>query len=113
MQIADQAFIVTGGASGLGEASVRMLASHGGRVVIADLDAERGNALASELGHAVRYAVGAMIVVWTPIEIAGKWGLFRAPWLLLKPSTLVVFFGGQLGDGPVLHGLGRRLGSFE
>lgn len=49
-------------------------------------------------GSAVRYAVGAMIVVWTPIEIAGKWGLFREPWLLLRPMTLVIFFGG-LGLG--------------
>jgi hypothetical protein len=40
-------------------------------------------------GAAVRYAVGAMIVVWTPIEIAGKWGIFRQPWLLLKPEALV------------------------
>ena len=45
-------------------------------------------------GTAVRYAVGAMIVVWTPIEIVGKWGLLREPWLLLKPETLLVFFGG-------------------
>jgi hypothetical protein len=45
-------------------------------------------------GPAVRYAVGAMVVVWTPIEIAGKWGLFREPWLLLRPTTLIVFFGG-------------------
>jgi hypothetical protein len=45
-------------------------------------------------GTSVRYAVGAMIVVWTPIEIAGKWGLLREPWLLLKPEALLVFFGG-------------------
>jgi hypothetical protein len=45
-------------------------------------------------GPSVRYAVGAMIVVWTPLEIAGKWGLFREPWLLLQPTTLVLFFGG-------------------
>ncbi len=49
-------------------------------------------------GAAVRYAVGAMVVVWTPIEIAGKWGLLREPWLLLQPEALVVFFGG-LGLG--------------
>jgi hypothetical protein len=35
-----------------------------------------------------------MIMVWTPLEIAGKWGVFRQPWLLLKPEALVVFFGG-------------------
>ncbi len=42
----------------------------------------------------MRYAVAAMIVVWTPIEIAGKWGILRQPWLLLKPEAFVVFFGG-------------------
>lgn len=45
-------------------------------------------------GPAVRYAVGAMIVVWTPIEIVGKWGLLRQPWLLLQPEALCTFFGG-------------------
>jgi hypothetical protein len=45
-------------------------------------------------GPAVRYAVAAMIVVWTPIEIAGKWGILRQPWLLMKPEALTVFFGG-------------------
>jgi hypothetical protein len=45
-------------------------------------------------GSAVRYAVGAMITVWTPVEIAGKWGVFRQPWLLVRPEALVVFFGG-------------------
>lgn len=49
-------------------------------------------------GPSIRYAMGAMIVAWTPIEIAGKWGLFREPWLLLQPTTLVIFFGG-LGVG--------------
>jgi hypothetical protein len=45
-------------------------------------------------GAAVRYAVAAMIVVWTPIEIAGKWGILREPWLLLRPEAYVAFFGG-------------------
>lgn len=45
-------------------------------------------------GPAVRYAVGAMVVAWTPIEIAGKWGVMRQPWLLLEPHALLVFFGG-------------------
>jgi len=55
MQIAGNAFIVTGGASGLGEATVRQLAAQGGRVVIADLQAERGAALAAALGTAVGF----------------------------------------------------------
>ena len=42
--------IVTGGASGIGEASARQLAAAGSRVVIADLNEEKGQAVASELG---------------------------------------------------------------
>ena len=49
MEIAGKVFIVTGGASGLGEGTVRMLHANGGKVVIADLQAEKGQALAQEL----------------------------------------------------------------
>lgn len=48
MDIAGKVFIVTGGASGLGEGTARMLAEEGGRVVIADLQADKGEALAKE-----------------------------------------------------------------
>ncbi|MGO4327355.1 3-hydroxyacyl-CoA dehydrogenase [Cupriavidus sp. 2TAF22] len=50
MEIRDNVFIVTGGASGLGEGSARMLAAAGGKVVIADLNEAAGAALATELG---------------------------------------------------------------
>ena len=50
MDIANKVFIVTGGASGLGEGTARMLVSHGGKVVIADLQADKGEALVAELG---------------------------------------------------------------
>jgi NAD(P)-dependent dehydrogenase (short-subunit alcohol dehydrogenase family) len=50
MDIQGKAFIVTGGASGLGEGTARMLAREGGKVVVADLQTERGQALASEIG---------------------------------------------------------------
>jgi NAD(P)-dependent dehydrogenase (short-subunit alcohol dehydrogenase family) len=46
----DKVFIVTGGASGLGEGTVRMLAGQGAKVVIADLQVEKGQALAAEVG---------------------------------------------------------------
>ena len=49
MDIAGKIFLVTGGASGLGEGTARMLAACGGKVVIADLQADRGQALAAEL----------------------------------------------------------------
>ncbi len=50
MDIANKVFIVTGGASGLGEGTARMLAEHGGKVVVADLQVERGELVASEIG---------------------------------------------------------------
>ncbi|MEO7057005.1 MAG: 3-hydroxyacyl-CoA dehydrogenase [Caldimonas sp.] len=49
MDISGKSFIVTGGASGLGEGAARMLAAHGGKVVIADLQVERGEAVAGEI----------------------------------------------------------------
>lgn len=47
--------VVTGGASGIGEATVRALVEEGGRVVIADLQRERGEALVAELGDSVHF----------------------------------------------------------
>lgn len=49
MQIEHNVFIVTGGASGLGAATARMLAGAGATVVIADVQVEAGTALAAEL----------------------------------------------------------------
>jgi NAD(P)-dependent dehydrogenase (short-subunit alcohol dehydrogenase family) len=47
--------LVTGGASGLGAGTVRAIVDGGGRALIADLNAELGNALASELGNAALF----------------------------------------------------------
>jgi NAD(P)-dependent dehydrogenase (short-subunit alcohol dehydrogenase family) len=52
MDIADHVFLVTGGASGLGEAVVRHLAARKARVLILDLNETRGRALNAELGTA-------------------------------------------------------------
>jgi NAD(P)-dependent dehydrogenase (short-subunit alcohol dehydrogenase family) len=52
MDIAGKVFIVTGGASGLGEGAARMIAANGGKVVVADVQAERGEAVAQELNGA-------------------------------------------------------------
>jgi len=55
MQLQNTTALITGGASGLGEAAVRRFAAQGANVVIIDLNAERGQALAQELGESARY----------------------------------------------------------
>ena len=56
MKTRDCIAAITGGASGLGEACVRLLSGDGARVAILDLQAERGEKLASELGENVIFA---------------------------------------------------------
>lgn len=56
MQIKDSVFVVTGGASGLGAGTARLLVANGGKVVIADLNRAVGEALAAELGGNARFA---------------------------------------------------------
>jgi NAD(P)-dependent dehydrogenase (short-subunit alcohol dehydrogenase family) len=56
MRIDGSAALVAGGASGLGEATVRHLHGAGAHVVIADLNRERGEALAEELGDRAAFA---------------------------------------------------------
>ena len=57
MQIRNHVFLVTGGASGLGAATAWLLAGEGASVVIADTNRASGEALASELGPAARFAL--------------------------------------------------------
>ncbi len=52
MEIAGRVFIVTGGASGLGEGTARMLAAQGGKVVVADMQADKGAAVTADIGGA-------------------------------------------------------------
>ena len=49
--------VVTGGAAGIGEAIVRAFVGQGSRVGILDVDVERGERLAAELGEAVRFVI--------------------------------------------------------
>ena len=49
MQIQNSVFIITGGASGLGAATARMIVENGGKVVLADVQVEPGEKLAAEL----------------------------------------------------------------
>jgi len=71
--------IVTGGASGIGEACARMLAARGAKVVIADLQDDKGNALASEIGGAFAHVdVTNPDDVIAAIEMAKEMGPLRA-----------------------------------
>jgi NAD(P)-dependent dehydrogenase (short-subunit alcohol dehydrogenase family) len=55
-RLLDKVAIVTGAASGIGEAIARLFAAEGARVVVADLQDERGRALAQALGERAAYA---------------------------------------------------------
>jgi NAD(P)-dependent dehydrogenase (short-subunit alcohol dehydrogenase family) len=60
MEIRGKVFIVTGGASGLGEGTARMLAREGGHVVVADLQVDKGEAVARDIaGRFVRCDVSS------------------------------------------------------
>ncbi|MFC4865207.1 SDR family NAD(P)-dependent oxidoreductase [Streptomonospora arabica] len=81
MELNGVAALVSGGASGLGEATVKELASAGATVVVADLNAERGEALAKEVGGVfvatdvsdesqVQAAVDAAVATGRPLRVA-------------------------------------------
>ena len=79
MDITGASAIVTGGASGLGEATSRLLAEKGAKVVVLDMNEEKGNALASELGGAFCKAdVTNVDEVIAAVETAKEMGPLRA-----------------------------------
>ncbi len=78
MQIQNNVFIVTGGASGLGAATARMIVGAGGKVVIADVQAEAGAALAAELdGKFVKCDVTSEADGVAVVEAATAMGTLR------------------------------------
>ncbi len=78
MQIANQVFIVTGGASGLGAATARMLAANGAKVVVADVQVEAGEKLAAELaGRFVKCDVTSEADGQAVIAAAAELGALR------------------------------------
>jgi len=80
MKLQGASALVTGGASGLGAATVRRLVAGGARVVIVDRDEERGAALAGELGDAVAFARADITdagQVQSAVDRAGQLGPLR------------------------------------
>jgi NAD(P)-dependent dehydrogenase (short-subunit alcohol dehydrogenase family) len=79
MDIRGAAAIVTGGASGLGEATVRALAERGARVVVLDMADDKGEALAKETGGVFAHAdVTSTEEVIAAVEAATELGPLRA-----------------------------------
>ena len=80
MKIEGAVALVTGGASGLGEATIRRLAGAGAKAVIVDRDAKKGEALAKELGERVVFQptdVTAEADVRAAVERAASLGPLR------------------------------------
>src|SRR5207237_10766788 len=75
MKINGASALVTGGASGLGAATVRMLVAGGAKVIIADVNEKTGQELAQELGSAASFVktdVTNESQVQAAVEQAGK-----------------------------------------
>ncbi|HUA95019.1 MAG TPA: SDR family NAD(P)-dependent oxidoreductase, partial [Acidimicrobiales bacterium] len=93
MEAKGRSAIVTGGAGGLGSATVRRLVELGMGVVVFDRDVERAAELAKELGNAARAAGGDVVdddAVAAAISAAGELGPL---------SVVVNVAGGGVGTG--------------
>ncbi len=86
--------IVTGGASGIGEGTVRLFVEEGARVVIADMQAERGRALAKSLGDNTRFLA---VEVRQETQVAAAIELAVSQWGRLDCLFNNAGFGGVLG----------------
>jgi NAD(P)-dependent dehydrogenase (short-subunit alcohol dehydrogenase family) len=106
MDIKDKSAIVTGGASGIGAAAARQLAAKGAKVVVADLNAEKGEALAEEIGG-VFVAVDVTdteqikAAVDKAVELAPLWALVNSAGIGWAQRTI-----GKDGEYDSAHDLG-------
>jgi meso-butanediol dehydrogenase/(S,S)-butanediol dehydrogenase/diacetyl reductase len=67
MRFAGKVAVITGGASGIGEATARRLNAEGASLLLADLDEARGTALAAELGERVIFR-RVDVAVWEEVD---------------------------------------------
>jgi NAD(P)-dependent dehydrogenase (short-subunit alcohol dehydrogenase family) len=75
MKLDGNVFIVTGGASGLGEGAARMIAASGGKVVVADMQVDKGESVAKDIGGAfLRCDVGQEFDAAKIVQLATSLG---------------------------------------
>ncbi|MCP1174924.1 SDR family NAD(P)-dependent oxidoreductase [Ralstonia chuxiongensis] len=113
MQISNNVFVVTGGGSGLGAATARLLSKLGGKVVIVDLDREAAEAMAEELRCAsvcadVTSEDGAKDVFKTATALGTLRGLVNCAGV--APAEKVVGKQGPHAMGSFLRTLNINLG---
>jgi NAD(P)-dependent dehydrogenase (short-subunit alcohol dehydrogenase family) len=94
-RLAEKTAIVTGGASGIGAASVRLFAAEGARVLIADTQRERGEKLAAELGAAAAFR---KVDVTREADVKGAVEEAVSRWGRLDCLYNNAGFGGALGS---------------
>jgi len=96
MEIKNSTFIVTGGASGLGGATVEMILAAGGNAIIADVNKAQGEALAAKLGKHARYVEcdvtredhGKAVVAAALKEFGGLHGLVNCAGIAVGEKTV-------------------------
>lgn len=93
-ELSGKVAVITGGASGIGEATVRLFVSEGAKVVIADMQRERGEALAKELGDAAAFA---FCEVRQEDQVKAAVDMAVARWGRLDCMFNNAGFGGALG----------------
>ena len=100
-EMAGKVVVITGGASGIGEASARLFIEEGAKVIIADMQKERGRELATELGDA---AIFSPVEVRQEEQVKAVIDLAVSKWGRLDCMFNNAGFGGALGpieDTPV------------
>jgi NAD(P)-dependent dehydrogenase (short-subunit alcohol dehydrogenase family) len=105
MELNDTSAVVTGGASGLGEATSRLLAERGAHVVIADLQEDKGTALAKEIGGIfaptdVTNTEQVIATIDAALEMAPLWSLVNCAGTGWASRTI-----GKDGDYASAHNL--------
>ena len=99
MQLSGSVAIVTGGASGLGEATVRDFAAHGASVAIFDMNADRGEALAVELNGSA---------IFVPVDVTREDSVAKAIAVVIEKFGSLSICVNCAGIAPAAKTLGRE-----